>query len=59
MPLYTYTCPRCGARYELIRKPEDRVTCFHCDATLSRHWSAPGLVKGPTESPADRERRDE
>jgi putative FmdB family regulatory protein len=58
MPLYEYGCRACGARFEEMRKTEDRLrapTCRVCgQAETSLFLSTPGFVgaASPTRAPA-------
>jgi putative FmdB family regulatory protein len=56
MPLYEYGCRACGARFEEIRKTEDRLTAPECrvcgQLETSLCLSAPGFVGAASSAPA-------
>ena len=57
MPLYEYECDKCGTRYEMLRRMDDRdvlTKCPQCgNSTVSRICAVPTVaplpfMSGPT-----------
>ncbi len=50
MPMYTYTCPACGAECSKTVKIDDRDSqfCEDCGYRLIRNIDRPGMVWSPT-----------
>jgi putative FmdB family regulatory protein len=55
MPLYEYTCRSCAARFETLRRAEDRLNappCPECgEVQTSLRFSAPGFVGAASAGP--------
>jgi putative FmdB family regulatory protein len=45
MPIYEYTCRKCGAHVEALQKLSDKplVKCKKCGGKLEKQWSATGF----------------
>jgi putative FmdB family regulatory protein len=45
MPIYEYTCRKCGAHVEALQKISDKplVKCKKCGGRLEKQWSSAGI----------------
>jgi putative FmdB family regulatory protein len=45
MPIYEYTCRKCGANVEILQKLSDKplVKCKECGGRLEKQWSQGGF----------------
>ena len=47
MPLYEYTCSKCGKKFELLIRGDDIPICPHCQSKdLEKQWSVPAARMG-------------
>lgn len=57
MPIYEYSCPKCGSRFELLIRGSEEARCPNCGATQLEKLlsvaaiSTAGRVSSPPETP--------